>query len=917
MHWIHNVLFAAALTAAAGGSAALAGEETKSMNELPTPYVTVEGITEYRLPNGLKVVLYPDSSKPTATVNMTYLVGSRQENYGETGMAHLLEHLMFKGSKNYPNPTAEFTRRGFRMNGSTWLDRTNYFVSFNATDDNMKWAIGWQADAMVNSFIAQKDLDTEMTVVRNEYEMGENKPLSVMMKRMQSVMFDWQSYGRSTIGARSDIENVEIKNLQAFYHLYYQPDNAVLTISGKFDRDQVLGWVAEAFGPIPKPTRVLPKEWTIEPTADGEREFYIRRKGEQQLVAVGYRIPSALADDYEAAAVAADILADAPTGRLYKSLVDTGMASQVFGWPIAAAKPGFVMFGAMVKKDDPIEPVKTKLIEEIENAFKRSGVTEEELNRQKADQEMLFERTLSDPEEFGVEISDYIALGDWRLFFVDREQVNAVKPAEVDAAAAKYFVRDNRVVGLFVPTDEPKRAEIAQAPTAEELLSRYTFKEEGADVEAFDPSQDNIDRRTIVADVGGIRTALLPKKTRGNTVVVKMRFKVGGNKDLARSAIPMLAGAMLTRGTKTMTRDQIEDAFTLNKIDGSPFSFTTDREHLAASLKLVGSLLTESNFPEKEFETLKSQTIAGFKARSDEPATLGRDAITKHFNTYPKGDARYSETSTELMADLEKVTLEDVKRYYEDVFGLGLGYIAVVGDFDAEEVAAELKADIIDRKAAKVPFERVISEYKPVEAARFVIDTPDKENAMLFARVDLPMNLEDVDMPALIAADWIIGGSDGLSNRIVNRLRQKEGLSYGSGSSITIPTFGNRGKWSVGAIVAPQNLAQAEKSLKDELSKAYRDGITEDELAEAKRGLIGSRAVNRAQDALVASNWVNNLEAGRTWQFSKETEAAIEKLTVEDVNKAVRRFCDVSKLTFALAGDLAKAKAAGKDFSQP
>ena len=212
MHWINNVLFAAAVAAAAvGGGSAMAGEENKNMNELPTPYVTVEGITEYRLANGLKVVLYPDASKPTATVNMTYLVGSRQENYGETGMAHLLEHLMFKGSKNYPHPTAEFTRRGFRMNGSTWLDRTNYFVSFNATDDNMKWAIGWQADAMVNSFIAQKDLDTEMTVVRNEYEMGENKPISVMMKRMQSVMFDWQSYGRSTIGARSDIENVELK----------------------------------------------------------------------------------------------------------------------------------------------------------------------------------------------------------------------------------------------------------------------------------------------------------------------------------------------------------------------------------------------------------------------------------------------------------------------------------------------------------------------------------------------------------------------------------------------------------------------------------------------------------------------------------------------------------------------------------
>ena len=256
----NHILLAAACAAAMAGAGASASEEKESMSvTLPTPYVTVEGITEYRLPNGLRIVLYPDASKPTATVNMTYLVGSRQENYGETGMAHLLEHLMFKGSKNYPNPTAEFTKRGFRMNGSTWLDRTNYFVSFTATDDNMRWALGWQADAMTNSFIARKDLDTEMTVVRNEFEMGENQPLSVMLKRMQSVLFDWQSYGRSTIGARSDIENVEIENLQAFYRRYYQPDNAVLTVSGMFDVNEVLGWIAESFGPIPKPERTLPK----------------------------------------------------------------------------------------------------------------------------------------------------------------------------------------------------------------------------------------------------------------------------------------------------------------------------------------------------------------------------------------------------------------------------------------------------------------------------------------------------------------------------------------------------------------------------------------------------------------------------------------------------------------------------------
>ena len=911
----NHILLAAACAAAMAGAGASASEEKKSMSvTLPTPYVTVEGITEYRLPNGLRIVLYPDASKPTATVNMTYLVGSRQENYGETGMAHLLEHLMFKGSKNYPNPTAEFTKRGFRMNGSTWLDRTNYFVSFTATDDNMRWALGWQADAMTNSFIARKDLDTEMTVVRNEFEMGENQPLSVMLKRMQSVLFDWQSYGRSTIGARSDIENVEIENLQAFYRRYYQPDNAVLTVSGKFDVNEVLGWIAESFGPIPKPERTLPKEWTVEPQADGEREFVIRRKGEAQMVAVGYRIPAALDVEFEPTAMAAEILSTSPTGRLYKALVETGMATQVFAWPMPTAKPGFVMFGAMLKKGEAIEPVKKKIVEVIEGAFAEKPATAEEVARQKTEQETMFERMLSDPEQFGVEISDYIGLGDWRLFFADRESVKAVTPEAVTKAASRYFVRDNRVVGLYIPTDEPKRAAIADAPSAEEYLKNFTFSEKGEDAEAFDVSQDNIDRRTTIVDLGGVKAALLPKKTRGGTVVVSMKFRNGNNATSVNGARTMMTAAMLTRGTADMTRDEIDDAFTKLKMDGSPFRFTTDREHLADAVKLAGKLLAGSTFPEKEFKTLIRQTAVGLRSRSDEPATKGRDALTKHFNTYPKGDARYTETSAELLAEVEALRLEDVKKHYEDVFGLTNGYIAVVGDFDAEALAEELKAEVVGRKTAKVPFERVVSEYRPVAPARFVIDTPDKENAMLMARVDLPANMADADMPALMVADWIIGGSEGLSNRIMMRLRQKEGLSYGAGSTLSLPAFGNRAKWSVGAIVAPQNLLQAERSLRDELALAVKNGVTEKELAEAKRGIIESRAVNRAQDSALASTWLSYLELDRSWQFSKQTEEAIAKLTVEDVNAALRRFADPDKLTFVLAGDRAKAKAAGKDF---
>ena len=249
---------------------------------------SVEGIQEYRLANGLQVLLVPDDSKPTTTVNVTYHVGSRMENYGESGMAHLLEHLLFKGTPKNPEVWGEFSKRGLRANGTTSYDRTNYFASFSANDDTLRWYLGWQADAMVNSFIARKDLDTEMTVVRNEMERGENNPSRVLIQQMMASMYWWHNYGKATIGARADIENVNIERLQAFYRHYYQPDNATLIVAGRFDPTQTLAWVAEAFGPIAKPTRTLQPTYTLDPSQDGERSVTLRRVGGAPLVYVAH-----------------------------------------------------------------------------------------------------------------------------------------------------------------------------------------------------------------------------------------------------------------------------------------------------------------------------------------------------------------------------------------------------------------------------------------------------------------------------------------------------------------------------------------------------------------------------------------------------------------------------------------------------
>lgn len=887
-------------------------ESAQSAISLPagvTQGPSIEGVTEYRLSNGLRVVLFPDASKDTATVNMTYLVGSRQENYGETGMAHLLEHLIFKGSKNYPNPTKEFTNRGFRMNGSTWLDRTNYFVSFTATEDNLNFALAWSADAMRNSFIAKKDLDSEMSVVRNEYEMGENRPSSVLMKRMQSMMYDWHNYGKSTIGNRSDIEHVRIENLQAFYHRYYRPDNAVLTVSGKFDPQKTLNLIAKDFSSIENPKEALPAEWTVEPTADGQRVFEIRRKGETQMVAVGYRIPSALHPDSLGVEVATEVLSDSPNGRLYDALVKTGLAANVFGYAVGAKQPGFVIFGAAVKKGESLEKVKDKLIETIETSLKQKPVTDKELNRTKAQMETMYERAFADPEGFGVGLSEYIALGDWRLFFYGRDKTKDVTAQEADKAADKYFVRDNRVVGMFIPDDNPQRAEIPQAQSAGALLANYQPKGAAEKIEAFDSSFDNLDKRTIRLNYGDLKVALLPKQTRGETVTVSMTFRSGDEKNLFNKGdLRTIAAAMLSRGTDKMTRSEIEDRMTELKMSGTLTNFTTTRKNLPAALRFVFDLFKNSVFPQDEFDQFKKQMLVMMESMRDKPDALAQNAITQHFNTYPKGDVRHELSLQESIDRLNNLKLDEIKSFNKEFGGTARGEISIVGYFDPKEVEKILQDDYA-KYASAAHYAPVFAEYKPVKAERVVIDTPDKENAVIVARSVFPINDTAADAPALKVANWILGGGTGLSNRLIERLRQKEGLSYGAGSGVRIPNRGNNGAFIFRAIVAPQNMLQAEASARDVIAKTVKDGFTDQEVEEAKKGLLQAMQVARSQDDVVANSWNEKMDMNRTWAFSKKQADEISKLTTAEVNAALRKYIKPDEITFVLAGDQKKAAA--------
>jgi zinc protease len=903
--------FAATGTAWAAPVAVLVAAKTPATAavKLPAGVVkgpSVEGITEYRLPNGLKVLLFPDASKPTVTVNVTYLVGSRHENYGETGMAHLLEHMLFKGSPKNRSIPQEFANRGMDFNGTTSFDRTNYYEVFQASPENLKWALDMEADRMVNSFVARKDLDSEMTVVRNEYESGENSPFGVLLKRMESVAFDWHSYGRDTIGNRSDIENVRIDNLQKFYRTYYQPDNAVLLVAGKFDPAQTLAWISKSFGAIPKPKRVLPPFWTVEPTQDGERSFVVRRKGDMQLVVLGYKVPSALQEDSDALSFMSEILGDTPTGRLHKALVETGKAAQVFSFGQTGYAPGLQLIGAVVKAGEPLEPVRDALIATVEG-FAKTPPTAEEMERVRRNVANGIEKSLNDPQKVGVTLSEEIALGDWRLLFLDRDKLPTITPEQVTAVAARYLKRDNRTVGTFIPEDNPQRAEIPAAPTVAEVMKDFKGKDSVLTSEVFDPSQDNINARTEIKTIGGLRVALLPKKNRGEAVSVNMALHWGDEKNLFNTSIVSgAASAMLMRGTDKFTREQLSDAFAKLKISGDLYHFDTTGPNLDAALRLVAHVLKDASFPAAEFEQLRQQWLVGIEASRNEPQSLASTEMDLYFNHYPKGDVRAPMSVDEQLAAVKALKLEDVVAFHRKYYGANHGEIAVVGDFDKALISKTIEDSFSgwDSKVSYAPVTSVNADKAPIFK---MINAPEKENGFYTARLNLDLNVNDPDYPLLDLANYIFGDG-GLKSRLMDRIRQKDGLSYGGGTGLQAGEIDRAGSFNVNAIAAPQNLKKLQAAIREELDRAVKQGFTAAELAGAKSGLLQQRIQNRAKDEVLAAGWTRNLYLNRTYSWSKEYEDKLRAATLEQVNAAFRKAVDPAKLTVVVAGDESKAK---------
>jgi zinc protease len=872
---------------------------------------SVEGITEYRLTsNGLRVLLFPDPTKETITVNITYLVGSSHENYGETGMAHLLEHLLFKGTPRHPNITQELTERGARPNGTTWTDRTNYFETFAATDDNLEWALDLEADRMVNSNIAKEDLDSEMTVVRNEFEAGENNPFGVLMKRMLGAAFQWHNYGKSTIGERSDIENVPIERLQAFYRRYYQPDNAVLLVAGRFDEAKTLGLVDKYFSPIPRPERTLERTYTVEPIQDGERAVTLRRVGDAQFVSAIYRVPPGAHEEYAAIHLLAQILSDTPSGRLHKALVESQKASRVFGTSFQWRDPTVAIFAAEVRMGSSLDEAREALLETIEG-LRAQPPTAEEVERARAQLLKNIELNLNRSDLIGLTLSEFIGAGDWRLFFLHRDRLRQMTTEEVQRVAAAYFKPANRTLGMFIPTKEPDRAAIPATPDVVAMLRDYKGDPPVAMGEAFDPSPANIESRTSrEAAPAGLIMALLPKKTRGETVVAQLVLRFGDERGLMNKAgVASLTGAMLMRGTTKLTRQEIQDELDRLKARMNVFGgagqamamIETTGGNLPAVMRLLAHVLREPAFPAPELQQLKQEQLASIEQQRSEPAQVAFTAINRHLAPYPKGDVRYTRTPDEQAADVEAATLDQVVQFHRDFYGASNAQLTVVGDFDPQEIA-QLARELFGTWKSPRPFVRVPTLFADAPPVNQSHATPDKANAYFVAGFNLALRDDHEDYPALVIGHYMLGGGF-LNSRLATRLRQKDGLSYGVGSGLNVSSLDEYARFTASAIYAPQNVDKLEAAFREEIERMLQAGFTDEEVAAAKGGYLKSRQVSRAQDNELAGRLNNFLFLDRTLNWDADLESRIAALTADQINAAMRRHTDPSKITIIKAGD--------------
>jgi len=595
-------------------------------------------------------------------------------------------------------------------------------------------------------------------------------------------------------------------------------------------------------------------------------------------------------------------------------MVEPKLASYVWSFAPALKEGGFIYINADVRKDLDISAAEEAMMSTLDG-IPDNPPTEEEVERAKARILKYWNLSYNNSDRVGTRMSEYIAQGDWRLYFLFRDKIEQVTAADVVAAAEKYFKPSNRTTGKFIPTDDVDRSEIPDAPPIASLVEGYKGKAEVAAGEEFDPSPSNIDNRTNTGTLkSGAEYAYLTKENRGDAVVGNIRLRFGTPKSLVgKEVVGQFTARMLNRGTKTLNFQQLQDKLdaleaqvsVFGSSSSASFNINTTHDNLPEVIDLVGEMATEPVFNEEEFNKLKVEQLTSMEESLSDPQALASNALGRTTSPYKKGDVRYVMTIEEEIEEIKALKFEDVQKFYDEFYGASEATISIVGDFDEAPIANKIKKYFGDWKNPG-KYERITNPYKKVEGGNVNLETPDKANAMFFAALNLPIGDEHPDYAALVIGNYMLGGGF-LNSRLATRIRQQDGLSYGVGSWFNGSSMDESGMFGAYAIYAPENRDKVQNAFKEEIERMAKDGFTAEELSAAKTGWLQSQNVTRSQDRSVGGMIGSNLRLDRTMAWRADLEKKIEGLSLADINKAMAKHIDADKMVYIKAGDFAKA----------
>jgi len=874
------------------------------------------GIEEYRCTlNDLSILLMEDHSAPVATFMVTYNVGSRNEAIGHTGATHILEHMMFKGSKNFnkenDNPIWTVLQDvGAQINATTWMDRTNYFELLPS--EHLEKAIAIEADRMRNLLIKDEDRQSEMTVVRNEFERGENDPFDTLDKNIWATAYQAHPYHHSTIGWKSDIEGVSTERLKEFYETFYWPNNATVTIIGDFKKEEVLQMILGSYGKIPKSPHEIPKVYTTEPEQEGARRFVVKRSGQAGIVGVAHKTPEGLHKDSFSFQILSKILSEGKSSRFYKKIVDKGLATNISLWDYPLRDNGLFITYVFLTPGTKNEDVEKIILGEYE-LIRKNGVTDEEIARAKGQIRAQLAYSRDGSYSIAAVLNEAIAIGDWTNYTNYFENTNKVSKEDIQNLANKYLIEDKSTTGYFIPLTGSGGG--GGTPTGtQKAHPSYNYAQQPEDVlgGAMATETKIADRIIEHKPVDGLR--LLTMKT-GVSDVVTIRGSILGGDVFSPQANRMIAdltAAMLDKGTKNKSKFEIADKL---ETVGATISFSSGQQHVRFSAKclkedvplvlgLLSEQLREPAFNKEDLKTLKTRLVGNLKRDKENTGRQAGGAFLRKL--YPKSHPNYSLKIDDQIKMVNDIQPASLKYFHKTYYGLGDMTIVAVGDVDSEYFSNEVKKVFNGWKTSPLSKRESNTVANDVKATTEYVTIKDKTSADIYIGLPIGIDRNHEDYYPLMVGTYILGGGSNFSSRLMSTVRDEKGLTYDIRTGIGGINNGYDGYWIIQTTFAPKLVQTGYDATMEQLNMWVEDGITEDELSAKKTTITGLYKVGLATTRGLAGQILTNAERGRANSYLDKFPKVINALSVNQINGAITNYIDIDKLVFIAAGSLDK-----------